>query len=673
MKSRARIQVALAGAALLVIAGLTLWLVLGGERASPVVPAAPGGGGVTVPSEERPAELASAPQAPALDPSKPSVERTVAEKDPRDVAVVIDDSELASAIWIEGRVELAADTPADEDAWVVAKGRDFERRPLHRARVGPDGRFKVAFEKSTRTGWLALSARYGYLAKDEAIRLSKPPKDIVLKGLLGGCVHGRILLSISAQERAPDVARGRVRAGIRRFELFDGSQVEGRILPELRYEVGGVVPGVDRHVSLVARGFLTLDVGEVLIEAGKMTARDLAPEVGTSIQGRVTTADGAPVADAVVSVASSEDAPDFAHAVFGPDAVRSSKDGAFEMVGLRGGELTLVVQKAGFAPLHLAMGDVPLGSRKTGVLAVMSEGQSISGRVQFAEDKPVAGALVHDAEEGVEERIGEQFGVQMEPPTVVTETSARFVPRDGARADSATVSARFSVDPDGSPSCPRPTRTKRCPIRRSACASAARRGPRRRSASRSARAISCSRSRRATRSAGACSKPQGKPVERFTVRAHPDESSAGCVGKVDPLERSFKAADGRFELDGLKPCTWSVSVTAKGLLDSVHRTVQMPDPRASSSSGCCASRGSPASWSGPDGRPVPGAEVACRSAGEGAAIVTPGRPTRAPTRRAPSRSAPNRSGPSSSSRARRTWRAARSCASISERTRCSRT
>ncbi len=602
MRSRAGVQVALVLGAV-ILAGGVVWLALAGGRAGPVEPAAPGAGGVSVVTEERHEELVSTAPAPAMDGAKPVAERTVANAGARDGEPVHDDSELAQAIWIEGRVELATGTPMDEDVWVVAKGRDFERRPLHRARIGADGRFRVAFEKSTRTGWLDLAARYAYLAKPEAIRMAKPPKDVVLKGLLGGCVRGRILLPASAQDLAPDVVRGRVRAGERGFDFFDDSHVDGRIFADLRYEVGGIAPGVDRHVSLLARGFLPLDAGDVAIEAGIVTARDIEPEVGTAIRGRVTTADGTPLADAVVDPVFRGKKREFER--FGSDIVRSAKDGSFEIVGLKGGDLLLVVQKAAFAPLKLELGDVPLGSRKTGVLAVMSEGQSIAGRVQFSDDKPAARALV----EVEEQWVGERIGVEMPEAPVETGPDGSFRVT-GLTQPLATVTARAWLDPDAEaePAAPagEPKRVRRRGTPWSVIAEKVPVG--------AADVVLTLTKGDSIR--GRVVDSQGKPVERFKVHADPDSSSEGCAGEVARLERSFRAADGRFELDGLKPCTWSVRVESKGLLDSVVKTVRMPGAQGELEFRLLRLARLSGVVVGPDGQPVAGAEVACRAAAE---------------------------------------------------------
>jgi protocatechuate 3,4-dioxygenase beta subunit len=102
----------------------------------------------------------------------------------------------------------------------------------------------------------------------------------------------------------------------------------------------------------------------------------------------------------------------------------------------------------------------------------------------------------------------------------------------------------------------------------------------------------------------------GKPVERFTVIAEPDWDSASCENDLSEVHHSYRDKDGRFELDGLKKCTWSVHAHAQGLLDSPEMKVEMPGAkhieivmlRNAQVTGVVL---------GPDKKPVVGARVIC--------------------------------------------------------------
>src|SRR5262245_4104776 len=114
-------------------------------------------------------------------------------------------AELARAHWVEGRVDLPAGVPADEVCFVVADGRPFSDGTLHRARVGPDGRFRVAFSPKAKAGWIGLEGRYLYLRERARWRLAKPPENgVTLAPQLGGVVTGRVLLPARANgSRSP--------------------------------------------------------------------------------------------------------------------------------------------------------------------------------------------------------------------------------------------------------------------------------------------------------------------------------------------------------------------------------------------------------------------------------------------------------------------------------------
>src|SRR4029079_265792 len=80
----------------------------------------------------------------------------------------------------------------------------------------------------------------------------------------------------------------------------DKLRVEGHVLEDLRYQVGGLRPEEDTKIALRSRSLVPLVVDHVSVHEGEITHLDLEPVVGTRVRGRVTSANGEPVAEAWV-------------------------------------------------------------------------------------------------------------------------------------------------------------------------------------------------------------------------------------------------------------------------------------------------------------------------------------------------------------------------------------
>jgi hypothetical protein len=112
--------------------------------------------------------------------------------------------ELAQAHWVQGRVVFPAGTPADESSSVEATGRPFSDGSIHRCRVGPDGRFRVAFSPGAKAGWIGLEGRYLYLRARSRWRLADLAQEVTLEPELGSIVVGRVIVPAGARARSPE-------------------------------------------------------------------------------------------------------------------------------------------------------------------------------------------------------------------------------------------------------------------------------------------------------------------------------------------------------------------------------------------------------------------------------------------------------------------------------------
>ena len=125
------------------------------------------------------------------------------------------EAELSDAIWVDGRVEFPDGTPGGEVVEVVALGRKFKNRELHRVKVEPDGRFRVAFAPGTKSGRLDIDALHLFLDKPQPVRWSDGVlvKAIVLEPFLGGALRGQLRLGPCARSCCSSGSTRRPRTG----------------------------------------------------------------------------------------------------------------------------------------------------------------------------------------------------------------------------------------------------------------------------------------------------------------------------------------------------------------------------------------------------------------------------------------------------------------------------
>lgn len=329
---------------------------------------------------------ASAPGAPAMTDAASSA---------------IDDSELADATWIGGRVVWPEGTPLDEELWVVAKGRKFEKRPLHKVRVESDGRFRVAFAKKTKSATLALEAHYLYLPETMSVALATPPADLVLQPKLGGRVRGTCTVPLGRKDLLERARGAAVRlSGWDTFtrESNSESQRASKLDDALAFDVGGLSPAFQYQLQVQPKEMAPARRGELKIEAGKTLTFELALTEGARVSGRTLDEHGEPVAGVGLGLRYPR------RSEWG--RFSSDKEGKFTLAGLQPGELTLNARKNGFRPAEKSIGALHDGDVRDNVELVLDRGLSIRGRVQWPDGSPAAEALVRAKGQDAQEVYG---------------------------------------------------------------------------------------------------------------------------------------------------------------------------------------------------------------------------------------------------------------------------
>jgi len=293
----------------------------------------------------------------------------------RQPVLVSSAEELARAHWVEGHVVFPAGTPSDEVCSVVAQGRAFANGSIHRCRVGPDGRFRVAFSPKAKAGWIALEGRYLHLQARARWLLASPAGEVTLEPELGSVLVGRLILPAGVRARCPGgeielhgapSSDGRV---TRRAPLHDGEFVFERVAsrepPMLEYRGAlwlgrsppfELAPGLTEHRDLELVAGVVLG-GKVRDERGRGIARARIVALDTCVQ------------------------------------TLSLGDGSFRLPALEAGERRLSISRDGYLPMERALGSFRPAARRTNLVFVLERGASISGTITLPDGSPAEADL----------------------------------------------------------------------------------------------------------------------------------------------------------------------------------------------------------------------------------------------------------------------------------------
>jgi protocatechuate 3,4-dioxygenase beta subunit len=299
--------------------------------------------------------------------------------------------ELANAKWIEGRVVFPAGTPAGEHAEVVANS--FRKDSSYRAAVKADGTFRVAFSNNTRRGDLRVEGRWLYSKEPLTLNLSKPPSDIVLEPLLGGCIHGRFVLPKNALAAAPELHDTHVEFHMCTTPRTEVGEFAGLVVidDKLEFEIGHRCADTCWNLRSSPIGFVAVERKELRVKAGAIENIEIELQSGARIAGHVQDESGAPIEG--VEFAVRFDMPFAANVVRTRDG-HNAEDGSFDCFGLPLGALKLQASKEGFVPASFDAGEMHEGDVRRDVVLVLRRGNGVKGRVTWPDGKPVAGGRV---------------------------------------------------------------------------------------------------------------------------------------------------------------------------------------------------------------------------------------------------------------------------------------
>lgn len=604
-----------------------------------------------------------APRAP--EAKSPDLVTASTEKDNREAVDALSDLDLKDALWVEGRLRFPDKTPLDEKIEVVAQGRGFEKRPLHRARVGSDGKFRVAFSPKTKKGWLHIEARYCFLAQNLPIKPSDPPQNILLEPELGGCLRGRCILGAGMDgERAKVVG---TKLNLTGYLENGGSfnqnvQRVVKVDDKLEFELGGLRPNMKYWFNGRPKDLEGIERDDLEIKAGEVLALDLEMHRGVRIAGKVLDESGAGVKGATFATILKSGF----GANNGSPEVKSSDDGSFALTGVKAGDLKVTAHKDGFVDAELPSQKLEEGDVREGVSLVLRLGNSISGKVQWPDGKPAAGAVVH-VEIGREPEESERyfrndaidkksdaggvFTITGLRKATITLTARARRDADGKFDDAGAEAVEASTDKtsgEGEANAAGEEDADAKPDAQADKNSAAKPDAKpdaKADAKASAKADAKARKADKTKLKGpqwsarledvqpntggilltlqAGGSVQGKvsddtgaPIERFHVSATPvedNDTQSRYYGRKERVAQTYKAADGRFVLEGLRDGEWDIEAAVVGS-HSAKRRVKVPGgnapldlvvPRVATASGIVTD---------PAGHPVAQAIVSASSA-----------------------------------------------------------
>jgi protocatechuate 3,4-dioxygenase beta subunit len=530
-------------------------------------------------------ELAS-PLASEFGASTNSSQRAIAVPQQDEVSP----AELANAFWVEGHVKFPEGTPVDERAVVVAVGKEFGSKRLHRAVVEPDGKFKVAFSKATKKATLRLEARYLFLEESLPVKPETQPKDVELAARLGGAIRGKLAPTAGAQPFVKDLVGMTISATGWKMNGGMPRTVTGKVDERLEFELGGFDPEMNWSLSAKPKGFVAISRDTLAVEKGSVQPLDLEVQRGAHFSGIVRDEQGALVAKVLVSETSSRMNMDFMN------RERTKEDGRYDLSGVTPGKAILEAECDGFLPRKLEPIEVKEGDEHAGFDIVMSRGNSVAGVVNWPDGKPAPDVRVEvEPAAGNDEDHGYSFfdnkpaaktagdgsfvitGLGKGPFTVTARSSLKDVPTSASTAKSGkkTQKVRFGAEQDGVAA-----NTKGLVL---ALASG-------------------------SGVTGTVTDDVGAPVEDFRVLASP-QRTGNTWSSRDDIARSFSHKDGKFELLGLTEGEWEIRAEVKKGSPSAKQTVTVPGdvaplvfvcPRTSTITGSVVT---------PDGKLVEGAAI----------------------------------------------------------------
>jgi hypothetical protein len=417
--------------------------------------------------------------------------------------------------------------------------------------LGPDGAFRLAFPKDSKKGKLHLVSRFLYL-DDPNLKLPCPDGPLNLQPELRGILKGRIALGPIAEPRRKALDRTRLSLSSKSWSespAHKGRSPETRLDPDGNFEFEFVPGAPDWELSLAAGEFADARRSPIAIVPGQVATVELGTQLLAVLRGVVVDTAGAPVA----SVA-------FEHAIGGPEPSKQTRlksksgaDGTFELAGIPLGTGWLISYLPGYVTRPTQLVELAEGQLVDGLKIVLERGHAITGKINWPDGAPAAGAQVsavflEDQELGDTRRsvlrsqrtkTDEAGAYRIEG---LPQSSLRVIATAATREKSADAPWNAVAELDAPP--PGDLRlelARPCMIR------------------------------------GRVHDTEGNPPTNFSLRARPVwrvKLSDGYTSMDSPDDS--KSADGSFVLGGLLPITYEVTAAVSGIERSSPQRVELP-------------------------------------------------------------------------------------------------
>ncbi len=515
------------------------------------------------------ADAIESPQTPGPTPKRSAGERADpgdATASERSVAATLGDLELAGAQWVSGTLVFPAGTPPGEIVEVIAEGKKFSNREFHRATVGTDGSFRVAFSKDTKTGRLAIDAPHLFLASPVRVKPGVKPNEHTLEPELGGRVLGVIVPPAGASDVASEIEKSTADLwGWSRDSSFETVRRSAKLGADLRFELRGVPAGMKCSVSCTTPTWAGSSV-EISVEPGMAAEIELEMKLGLRLVGITLDEQGLPVGGANVMVESSIGEGD--NTSWG-GGLSDAKTGVFDLPRTEPGRIVLGAEKQGYLPVKLELGTLAAGETRKGIELRMARGGFVSGRVLWPDGTAVEKARVSvtpmdesEEDESSDLSDSERLVTGADGKFSIAGLGSRTVLVAAAAAERALDPAPAGEREEESVEKPNVRRTKWTAMLEDV------------SPGSDGLVLTLQPGHSLT---GRVVDDLGTAVKRFVVvaTAAEDARHADSVLGDDVLGR-FDAADGNFVLEGLPAGDWLVSVRAAGQLPSADLSVRLP-------------------------------------------------------------------------------------------------